>query len=77
MNKNQNGDKRSKDRKTFGAIANFLQIGITMASCILVGVFLGRLLDELIGTKPWLLLIFSIFGIGAAIKSIFNVHKNK
>ncbi|NLN53511.1 MAG: hypothetical protein GX150_04315, partial [Firmicutes bacterium] len=36
-----------------------------MAATIFVGVLLGRFLDSLLGTSPWLLLIFSLLGAGA------------
>jgi len=48
-------------------------LGITMATCILVGLWMGKVLDNLLGTSPWMLLLFLIFGILAAIKSMFNI----
>ncbi|NLB98637.1 AtpZ/AtpI family protein [Jeotgalibaca porci] len=43
-----------------------------MAASVLIGVFLGKFLDNFFHTSPWLLLLFSFFGVGAAIKSLFN-----
>lgn len=43
-----------------------------MASCVFIGVFLGRYLDKLLGSSPWLLLVFSLIGVGAAIKVLFD-----
>jgi len=51
------------------------QIGITIVACIGVGILIGWFLDNLLGTSPWLLLVFTIFGIAAAIKSIFDFAK--
>jgi len=48
-------------------------LGITMAACILVGLWIGKVLDNLMGTSPWMLLIFMMFGILAAIKSMFGI----
>jgi len=57
------------------AFANLLQIGITIIACIAVGIFLGWLLDRLLGTYPWLMMVCTIFGVGAAFKSIFDFAK--
>lgn len=57
------------------AFAVLLQMGITIIACIAVGIFLGWLLDRLLGTTPWLLLVFTLFGIGAAFRSIFDFAK--
>jgi len=48
-------------------------LGITMVTCILIGLWIGKVLDGVLGTSPWMLLIFLIFGILAAIKSMFNI----
>ncbi len=77
MSKQHNKDEQSKNNETLRALANFSQIGITMAATIFVGVLLGRFLDSLLGTSPWLLLIFSLLGAGAAIKSLFDMAAGK
>jgi ATP synthase protein I len=77
LSKQHNKEEKPKNSETFYAIAQFSQIGVTMAASVLVGVLLGKYLDGLIGTKPWLLLIFSLLGAGAAIKVLFNISKDK
>lgn len=77
MSKQHNKDKKSHNHETMRALANFSQIGVTMAASVMVGVLLGKYLDGLLGTTPWLLLIFSLLGAGAAIKSLFNTTKDK
>jgi len=57
------------------AFAVLLQIGINIIVCVAIGVFLGWLLDRLLGTSPWMMIVFILFGIGAAIKSIFEFSK--
>jgi len=57
------------------AMAFFLQISVTILACIAVGIFLGWLLDRLLGTSPWLLMVCSFLGVGAAFKSIFDFAK--
>ena len=51
------------------------QIGISIFVCIAIGVFLGWFLDSFFGTSPWLLLVFSLFGVGAAFKFMFEQMK--
>jgi len=56
-------------------LSHLSQVGITIFACILIGVFLGRFLDQTFNTSPWLLLIFSFLGVGAAFKYLFDLSK--
>jgi len=71
-----NKDEKKERRKSARAMSEFAQVGVTMAACIIIGVFLGRFLDRVLGTSPWLLLVFSLLGVISAIKSIFDLAKN-
>jgi len=51
------------------------QLGLTIVSFVAVGVFLGRMLDRLLDTAPWLLLVFSLLGVAAAIREIATMGK--
>ena len=62
-----------KNREIVKALGLFSQIGVTVVACILVGVFLGWWLDRLLGTAPWLLLLCSFLGVGAAFKMLFEL----
>lgn len=77
MGKEHKVDRKPKKSESFRALAYFSQIGVTMATTVLVSVLLGRYLDSLLDTTPWLLLLFSILGIGAAIRVLFNMPKYK
>jgi len=57
----------------FKGLAMLSQIGITVVVCIAIGFFLGRWLDGLLGTSPWLFLVFLLFGIGAAFKAVYDI----
>lgn len=57
------------------AFALLAQMGITIAVCIGLSIFIGYSLDRFLGTSPWLLLLFILFGIIAALKSIFDFSK--
>ena len=57
----------------FKGLAMLSQIGITVVACIAIGFFTGRWLDGLLGTSPWLLLLFILLGIGAAFKAVYDI----
>ena len=57
------------------ALSQISQIGITLAVCVLIGVFFGRYLDSVLGTSPWMLLVFSFLGVGAAFKLLYDMSK--
>jgi len=71
-------DDKKKDNKgeMVRGLSLVSQISITIIACIVIGIFLGRFLDSLFGTEPWLLIVFLFLGIGAAIKYIFDLGKN-
>ena len=69
------GDNKEQ-RDGFMLSLSFLsQIGITIIACVAVGILLGKYLDSLLGTSPWLLLVFTLLGIASAFKSIFDQAK--
>lgn len=73
-------DNKSKKKKNkgraFHSLINISQIGFTMVAAIFIGVLIGKFLDDAFNTTPWFLLVFSLMGVGAAIKSIFNFSKD-
>ena len=68
-------DKKPQQNEFARALAQLSQIGITIIACLGVGIFIGWYLDRLLDTTPWLLLVCSLLGIGAAFKSIFDFAK--
>jgi F0F1-type ATP synthase assembly protein I len=72
-------EKKGKRRKDNGA--NVRQLGILgtipiiLVVAPLVGFFIGRWLDDRLGTKPFLLIVFLIFGFVAAGKEIWRLIK--
>ena len=70
-------NKKEQRKRLMHALSFFSQIAVTMAACVVIGVVMGKLLDDLFGTAPTLLLIFSFLGVGAAIKSLFDLGKSE
>ena len=70
-------DKNRQRGKSLRALSFASQIGITMAACVLIGVLCGKFLDDLLSTAPWLLLVFSLLGVAASFKVLFDLAKRK
>jgi len=57
------------------ALKFFTHVAVHIIVCVAIGVFLGMWLDSKLGTSPWLLIILSFLGMGAAFKSIIELGK--
>ena len=73
--RNNSGGSDDEPNDYIKAISYFGRVAFTTAACIIVCVLIGNFLDGLFGTSPWLLLVFSLIGLGAAFKSIFDLAK--
>jgi ATP synthase protein I len=62
----------SPKKPDFRRLAEISSIGLVLPSSIVVGLFLGYLLDKLLGTAPWMLLIFLLLGIVSGFLSLFR-----
>ncbi len=51
-------------------------VGLELGLSVLIGLFIGQYLDEWLGTEPWLLLLFLIFGMAAGFRSIFRLLRD-
>jgi F0F1-type ATP synthase assembly protein I len=51
----------------------YLNLGGTLAGCIVIGMLLGRWLDSELKTDPWFLLGGSLFGIASGFYHFFKV----
>ena len=71
--KSRADNAKKQRRELIRALSSLSQVGITMVVCVLIGVFLGKFLDDRLGTAPWLLLVCSLLGVAAAIKSIYDM----
>jgi ATP synthase protein I len=61
-------------------IAEMSSLGLMLPSSIAVGLFFGYMLDKLLHTRPWMLLIFLLLGIASGflnlIRGIRKYEKN-
>lgn len=64
-----------KDRELWNALGKASLLGIHLVTSTFVGLALGYFLDKWLGTEPWLLLAFLVFGIAAGFKNMFQEVK--
>jgi ATP synthase protein I len=62
----------SPRRPDYRKLASLSSLGLMLPSSIAVGLFLGYLLDKLLGTRPWLMAIFTVLGVVSGFLSLFR-----
>ena len=62
-------------KEIYRAFALITYLGVSVIICIGMGILIGWLLDRWLGTTPWLILVFTVLGIIAAIKSMYTMAK--
>ena len=67
-------DNRKRSAQAVSAVSAITHVGINIAACILIGVFTGRFLDRIFGVSPGFLVLFSLLGVAAAFRAIFDAH---
>jgi F0F1-type ATP synthase assembly protein I len=55
----------------FFRAAQAASLGLEMGIAVAIGAGIGYLLDASFGTRPWLMLVFLLFGIAAGFKGMF------
>ena len=63
---------RAPRRPNYRRLAALSSLGLMLPSSIAVGLFLGYILDNLLGTDPWLLIIFTLFGVASGFLGLFR-----
>lgn len=62
-------------RGFFKGLAMLASMGIAMVVSTFIGLVMGIYLDKYLGTKPWLTIIFLIFGIAAGFRNIYEMTR--
>ena len=71
-----NKKDEQSNKEFLKALSLFSQLGFSMAACIVTGFLVGRYLDRVFGSAPWLTLILALVGAGSAIKIMYDIAKN-
>ena len=68
-------DDNKKDLlKTMGMVSS---MGISIAVAIVIGIFIGRQLDNWFGTGPWFFFLFLFFGIAAGFRNVYIITQRE
>jgi len=67
------GSPKNLPDRTSAGLA--FRVGVELVSALAVGAGLGWLLDEWLGTRPWLMLVFVLLGAAAGILNVFRVAR--
>ena len=59
-------------RPNYRKLAALSSLGLMLPSSIAVGLFIGYFLDKLLGTDPWLLIIFTLLGVASGFLSLLR-----
>ncbi len=62
-------------RDVVKSVLNYSSLGLEMGLCVAIGIAFGYFLDKYFQTYPYLTIIFMLFGIVAAMKTIFVLLK--
>lgn len=76
MNDDRPGGKEEEsDKGEFRQYLRLSTLGIEMGVALAIGMLIGWYLDRLFGTRPWLIIIFSIFGIAAGFRNLVRLAR--
>ncbi len=63
-------EEKKRLLKTLSVVSS---LGISVVLAIIIGILVGRKLDQWLGTEPWFFFIFLLIGIVAAFRNIFII----
>ena len=69
-------DNDKQKRENADAIYQAVSLGFLFPVAIAIGFFLGRWLDGVFHTKPWLTITLTVFGIAAAFVNLFRAARS-
>lgn len=67
-------DKQAEEKKK---LAEYYNVGVMFPASIAVGVAIGYYLDRWLNTAPYLLIVFTLYGIAAGFRNLLRIAKVK
>lgn len=61
-----------KNISNYRKVANISSLAMMLPSSIAIGLLLGYWLDKWLGTKPWLMMIFTLLGVASGLLSLIR-----
>ncbi len=65
--------KGKNERPSWGYLGLLTSVGGGMVANLLVGLLIGRFLDNWLDTHPWLTFLFLLLGAGAGFRAIYKL----
>lgn len=72
----ERAERSDRGRSRSRGMAYGLRMGSELVAAVLVGGLMGYGLDYLLGTGPWLFMIFFMLGFAAGIMNLLRAYKN-
>ena len=69
-------DNDKQKRENADAVYQAVSLGFLFPVAIAIGFCLGRWLDGMFHTRPWLTIVFTVFGIAAAFLNLFRTARS-
>lgn len=63
---------RGRRRGGWYELSRYAAVGIEMAASVVIGLLMGMGLDHLLGTAPWLALVFLVLGAVAGFRALYR-----
>lgn len=67
------GQGRGGQGRSYRAMGLAWQIGASLVAAIFVGWLIGQWLDRVFHTSPWLMLVFTLFGVAAGFIELIRI----
>ncbi|MCL2103235.1 MAG: AtpZ/AtpI family protein [Syntrophorhabdaceae bacterium] len=65
-------DERQNRKALFRELRKYGALGFEMAFSVLIGIGIGYYLDKWLGTAPWMMVIWLVFGFAAGFRSLYR-----
>jgi ATP synthase protein I len=69
------GDDENSRPRAFFRAAQLASLGLEMGIAVGVGAGIGYLIDRWLGTRPWFLIVFLLFGVAAGFKGVIDAAR--
>ena len=65
----------TQENRPFRQYLRYSTIGIEMGLSVIIGLLVGKFLDDFFGTDPWLLLTFLLLGLATGFRGVFRLMR--
>lgn len=70
-------NRSPEERNRWQGIGYAMRVGSELIAALIVGVGIGYLLDEWLGTRPWLMALFLFIGGAAGVMNVYRLVEGK